>query len=124
MASTLRRLSLKKQGFHDEAEQLQAQQHDPYQEVETAYVAQVCLTWEALHCLYKQVREKIMSTEFQPHPCYGRAAEHFQQFQVLLQRFIENEPFEPGNRPEIYARARVSMPKLLQVPSLQGGCCC
>ncbi|XP_031501416.1 uncharacterized protein LOC116265036 [Nymphaea colorata] len=119
LASTLRRLSLKKQGFHDDAEQLQAP-HDPYQELETAYVAQVCLTWEALHCLYKQAREKIISTECQLHPCYARVAEHFQQFQVLLQRFIENEPFEPGNRPEIYARARVSMPKLLQVPSFQG----
>ncbi|WOL01208.1 hypothetical protein Cni_G09922 [Canna indica] len=43
---------------------------------------------------------------------------HFdQQFQVLLQRFIENEPFEKGTRVEVYAHGRSSLSKLLQVPN-------
>ncbi|KAK6148645.1 hypothetical protein DH2020_019557 [Rehmannia glutinosa] len=46
----------------------------------------------------------------------GLVAQQFQQFQVLLQRYVENEPYENGRRPEIYARMRSLAPKLLQVP--------
>ncbi|WOL06331.1 hypothetical protein Cni_G15063 [Canna indica] len=45
------------------------------------------------------------------------AAQAFQQFQVLLQRFIENEPFEQGTRVKVYAHGRSSLSKLLQVPN-------
>ncbi|KAK3021563.1 hypothetical protein RJ639_046088 [Escallonia herrerae] len=35
---------------------------------------------------------------------------------LYSQRYVENEPYERGRRPEIYARMRSLAPKLLQVP--------
>ncbi|KAL3835352.1 hypothetical protein ACJIZ3_010088 [Penstemon smallii] len=119
LASPLRCLSLRKfEEPEEEIEQLQQPVNDPYHDLETAYVAQVCLTWEALHCQYMQLSQKI-SCQPQSPISYNISAQQFQQFQVLLQRFIENEPFEVGSRPEIYARTRQSLPKLLQVPKIQ-----
>ncbi|CAB4281290.1 unnamed protein product [Prunus armeniaca] len=90
--------------------------HNPYHELEAAYVAQICLTWEALNWNYKNFEQKRASHgDFDPG-CPGQLAQQFQQFQVLLQRYIENEPYEQGRRPEIYARMRLLAPKLLQVP--------
>ncbi|XP_062154255.1 uncharacterized protein LOC133862452 [Alnus glutinosa] len=120
LTSPLRCLSLKKiEEPDDETEYLQQPGHDPYQDIETAYVAQICLTWEVLHCQYTQQSQKIMSQPDNP-ACYNYSAQQFQQFQVLLQRFIENEPFEEGFRAEIYARSRKLLPKLLQVPNIKG----
>ncbi|MED6168983.1 hypothetical protein PIB30_017128 [Stylosanthes scabra] len=120
LASPLRCLSLKKfEGPDDETEHLQQPEHDPYQDIETAYVGQICLTWEALHCQYSHLSHKISWQPENPM-CYNHSAQQFQQFQVLLQRFIENEPFEQGLRTEIYARTRNTLPKLLQVPNIQG----
>ncbi|KAF5739211.1 hypothetical protein HS088_TW12G00412 [Tripterygium wilfordii] len=113
-------LSLKKiEEPDDETEHLQQLENDPYNNLETAYVAQICLTWEALHCQYTQLSQKISCQPESP-TCYNHSAQQFQQFQVLLQRFIENEPFEQGSRAEIYTRARNILPKLLQVPNIQG----
>lgn len=122
LALTLRNLSLKKRdGLQEDYEQLQQQQneYDPYQTLEVAYVAQVALSWEALHCQYVQLSLRISSQPENP-TSYSHAAQLFQQFQVLLQRFIENEPFEEGSRFKIYARTRSSFSKLLQVPTFQG----
>ncbi|GAA0155069.1 hypothetical protein Leryth_011363 [Lithospermum erythrorhizon] len=120
LTSPFRCLSLNGVEEHeDEIEQLQQPTSDPYQDLEAAYVAQLCLTWEAIHCQYTQMSQKIY---FQPEnrTAYNHAAQQLQQFQVLLQRFIENEPFEKGARPEIYARSKKLMPKLLQAPKIQG----
>ncbi|KAJ8770823.1 hypothetical protein K2173_021738 [Erythroxylum novogranatense] len=103
----------------DETEHLQQPQNEPYQDLETAYVAHACLTWEALHCQYTHMCQKI-SCQPENRTCYNQSAEQFQQFQVLLQRFIENEPFELGMRAEAYARTRKVLPKLLQVPNIKG----
>lgn len=120
LASPLRCLSLKKfEEPDDEMEHLQQLENDPYQDIETAYVGQMCLTWEALHCQYSHMSQKISWQPENPTG-YNHSAEQFQQFQVLLQRFIENEPFEQGLRAEIYARTRSTLPKLLQVPNIQG----
>ncbi|KAL9304597.1 hypothetical protein ACSQ67_021860 [Phaseolus vulgaris] len=94
-------------------------ENDPYQDIETAYVGQICLTWEALHCQYSHMSQKISWQHDNP-TCYNHSAQEFQQFQVLLQRFMENEPFEHGRRAEIYARTRNNLPKLLQVPNIRG----
>ncbi|KAL8466559.1 hypothetical protein ACS0TY_035573 [Phlomoides rotata] len=119
LASPLRCLSLKTlESPDEEIEHLQQPGNDPHQDLETAYVAHVCLTWEALHCQYTQLIQKI-SCQPERSTSYNQSAQQFQQFQVLLQRFIENEPFEQGSRPEIYARTRKSLPKLLQVPKIQ-----
>ncbi|KAK1577210.1 hypothetical protein Q3G72_019813 [Acer saccharum] len=120
LASPFRCLSLKKiDQPGEETENLQQPENDPYQDLETAYVAQICLTWEALHCQYTQMSQKISCQPENP-TCYNQSAQELQQFQVLLLRFIENEPFEQGLRPEIYARNRNLFPKLLQVPNIQG----
>ncbi|KAK4750488.1 hypothetical protein SAY87_003970 [Trapa incisa] len=92
--------------------------HNPYRELEAAYVAEICLTWEALNWNYKSFQSKRASKaarEFDSG-CPAHVAQQFQQFQVLLQRYIENEPYEQGRRPEVYARMRLLAPKLLQVP--------
>ncbi|KAK7266213.1 hypothetical protein RIF29_18855 [Crotalaria pallida] len=120
LPSPLRCLSLKKfEELDDEMEHLQQPENDPYQDIETAYVGQTCLTWEALHCQYSHMNHKISWQPENP-TCYNHSAQLFQQFQVLLQRFIENEPFEQGLRAEVYARTRKTLPKLLQVPNIQG----
>ncbi|PRQ16552.1 putative ribosomal protein L34Ae [Rosa chinensis] len=91
--------------------------HNPYHELEAAYVAQICITWEALNWNYKKFEQKRASSHHDFDPgCPGQIAQQFQQFQVLLQRYVENEPYEQGRRPEIYARMRLLAPKLLQVP--------
>ncbi|KAF8392798.1 hypothetical protein HHK36_021035 [Tetracentron sinense] len=119
LVSTLGCFSLKKPEEPEDASQHLQQEEDAYQDFEIAYVGQICLTWEALHCQYTQLSQIISSQPENPI-CYSHAAQQFQQFQVLLQRFIENEPFEQGVRVEIYARTRNALPKLLQVPNIQG----
>ncbi|XP_031104828.1 uncharacterized protein LOC116009827 isoform X1 [Ipomoea triloba] len=94
--------------------------NNPYHELEAAYVAQICLTWEALNWNYNYFQRLRASfggrVTGDDHGCPSTVAQQFQQFQVLLQRYIENEPYEHGRRPEIYARMRSLAPKLLQVP--------
>ncbi|XP_019163259.1 PREDICTED: uncharacterized protein LOC109159598 isoform X3 [Ipomoea nil] len=90
-------------------------QHNPYNELEGAYVAQICLTWEALNWNYKYFQWLRASNS--DHGCPAYIAQQFQQFQVHLQRYIETEPYEYGRRPEVYARIRArTAPNLLQVP--------
>ena len=95
---------------------------NPYHELEAAYVAQICLTWEALNWNYKNFVNKKLSCcrRDLDGGCPGKVAQQFQQFQVLLQRYVENEPYEHGRRPEIYARMRLLAPNLLQVPEFIG----
>ncbi|KHG18983.1 hypothetical protein F383_03905 [Gossypium arboreum] len=120
LRSPLSCLSLKKiEEPDEEAEQLQQSINNPFQDLETAYVAQFCLTWEALHCQYSQLSQIVLCQPENPI-CYNHSAQQLQQFQVLLQRFIEDEPFQDGPRSEIYARARNILPKLLQIPNIQG----
>ncbi|KAL1363629.1 hypothetical protein HN51_011836 [Arachis hypogaea] len=90
--------------------------NNPYGELEAAYVAQICLTWEALNWNYKNFESKHGWRHEADSGCPASTAQQFQQFQVLLQRYIENEPYEHGRRPEIYARMRLLAPKLLLVP--------
>ncbi|KAF7095372.1 hypothetical protein CFC21_097557 [Triticum aestivum] len=121
LASTLRSLSFKRRDeLQEDCENLQQQQSedDPYQILETAYVAQVSLSWEAIHCTYMHL-SLILAAQPENPTTYSCAAQAFQQFQVLLQRFVENEPFEQGSRFQIYARSRSSLSKLLQVPTFQ-----
>ncbi|KAJ3694417.1 hypothetical protein LUZ60_009897 [Juncus effusus] len=91
-----------------------------YRELENAYVAQVCLAWEALNWNYMNfMRKNPDPKEMGRSYCSARVAQEFQQFQVLIHRFIENEPFEFGKRPEVYARMKVHSPKLLLVPEFK-----
>ncbi|CAA0833555.1 Protein of unknown function (DUF1666 [Striga hermonthica] len=86
----------------------------PYRELELAYVARICSTWETLGWSYKYFqRLRASRREFDPG-CPAYVAQQFQQFQVLLQRYVETEPYEHGPRPEICAQMRSRAPKLLQ----------
>ncbi|KAK1439826.1 hypothetical protein QVD17_05648 [Tagetes erecta] len=87
-----------------------------YHELEAAYVAQICLTWEALNWNYNFFHQLSASRKESDPGCPAYIAQQFQQFQVLLQRYIETEPYEYGRRPVVYARKRSLAPKLLQVP--------
>lgn len=91
-----------------------------YHELEGAYVAQICLTWEALNWNYNFFHQLRASRRESDPGCPAYIAQQFQQFQVLLQRYIENEPYESGRRPIVYARMRSLAPKLLQVPEYRG----
>ena len=95
---------------------------NPYNELEVAYVAQICLAWETLNWNYENFKRKQMSrTQDHLDPgCPAHVAQQFQQFQVLLQRYIESEPYEYGKRPQIFTRIRCVAPKLLQVPEYLG----
>jgi hypothetical protein len=94
---------------------------NPYVELESAYVAQICLTWEALSWNYKNFERKRSTTQrsFNDVGCPAGIADQFRTFHILLQRYVENEPYEHGRRPEIYARMRTLAPKLLLVPEYQ-----
>ncbi|KAJ8750353.1 hypothetical protein K2173_014268 [Erythroxylum novogranatense] len=86
-------------------------------DLETVYVGQMCLSWEILHWQYEKAIE-LWDSDHHSLRQYNEVAGEFQQFQVLLQRFVENESFE-GPRVENYTRKRCSMRNLLQVPVIK-----
>ncbi|XP_030466174.2 uncharacterized protein LOC115685276 [Syzygium oleosum] len=90
---------------------------------ELVYVAQACLSWEALNHQYQKVQDlthsptsSLQSASVFHHDLAGE----FQKFQVLLERFLEDERCE-GKRYLKYVQARFSLKSLLQVPELTGG---
>nr|XP_011468371.1 PREDICTED: uncharacterized protein LOC105352578 [Fragaria vesca subsp. vesca] len=88
---------------------------DPmHSELEKIYVGQLCLSWEFLQWQYEK------ALEYAPNRIhsYNEVAEELQQFQVLLQRFVEDEHFQ-GQRVENYVKSRYAMHKLLQVPEIR-----
>lgn len=86
-------------------------------DLEMIYVGQLCLSWEFLQWQYEKVFEIWESDPYGLRQ-YNEVAGEFQQFQVLLQRFIENEPFQ-GPRVENYIKNRCVMRYLLQVPVIR-----
>ncbi|KAK6133667.1 hypothetical protein DH2020_032577 [Rehmannia glutinosa] len=73
-----------------------------HRDLELVYVGQLCLSWEILSWLYVKARE-LLEYDSQGNRSYNRAAEEFQQFQVLMQRFMEDELFQ-GQRNQNYAK--------------------
>lgn len=86
-------------------------------DVELVYVAQSCLSWEALYFHYRRVRSLASSDLKNAVPC-GNVAEEFQKFQVLLDRFVEDERTADGKRIWNYVRGRIASESLLQVPEV------
>uniref|UniRef100_A0A1D1Y6P6 Ribosomal protein L34Ae n=1 Tax=Anthurium amnicola TaxID=1678845 RepID=A0A1D1Y6P6_9ARAE len=89
-------------------------------DLEMVYVGQSCLSWEFLHWQYERTRELLESDQHDSHQ-YNQVAGEFQQFQVLIQRFLENEPFE-GPRVPNYVKSRCVLRSLLQVPLVREDC--
>ena len=87
-------------------------------ELEVVYVGQVCLSWEILCWQHKKAQE-LKQYDPQEFRRYNVVAGEFQLFQVLMQRFIENEPFQ-GPRVQNYVKNRCVIRNLLQVPAIRG----
>lgn len=87
-------------------------------DLETVYVGQACLSWEFLHWQYERSRE-LSESDPEGGCQYNQVAGEFQQFQVLLQRFLENEPFQ-GPRVQNYVKSRCFHGNLLQIPAIKG----
>lgn len=93
-----------------------------YADLETVYVGHVCLSWEILQWQYGKTRE-LLEFDSSNHHHYNQVANEFQLFQVLIQRFVENEPFQSGGpRIENYVNNRCVLRSLLQVPAVRGTC--
>ncbi|XP_023528457.1 uncharacterized protein LOC111791379 isoform X2 [Cucurbita pepo subsp. pepo] len=87
-------------------------------DLEMVYVGQMCLSWEFIQWQYEKALDLW---ESQPHTRlhhYNQVADDFQQFQVLLQRFLENEAFQ-GPRLQNYVKNRFVARNLLQVPVIR-----
>lgn len=89
-----------------------------YQDLELVYVGQLCLSWEILCWQYVKAKE-LLEYDAQGFHSYNRVAEEFQQFQVLMQRFTEDEQFQ-GPRIQNYVKNRCLIRSLLQVPIIKG----
>lgn len=87
-------------------------------DLELVYIGQVCLSWEILCWQYGKTKELLEHDPQQFHT-YNQVAGEYQQFQVLLQRFVEDEPFQ-GPRVQNYVRKRCMLRSFLQVPSIRG----
>ncbi|XP_060192791.1 uncharacterized protein LOC132622238 isoform X2 [Lycium barbarum] len=86
-------------------------------DLEVIYVGQMCLSWEFLHWQYGKALS-LWDSDPRGIRTYNEVAGEFQQFQVLLQRFIENEPFQ-GPRVQYYIKSRYDLRNLLQVPVIR-----
>ncbi|KAJ1423635.1 hypothetical protein SESBI_12271 [Sesbania bispinosa] len=92
--------------------------HELHRDLELVYVGQVCLSWEILCWQHKKAIE-LQQYDSQGSHRYNIVAGEFQLFQVLLQRFIENEPFQGGPRIQNYVKNRCVIRNLLQVPGIK-----
>ncbi|KAK4778409.1 hypothetical protein SAY87_018596 [Trapa incisa] len=75
--------------------------HDPitsfarelHRDLETVYVGQLCLSWELLQLQYERALDQSEEDPYSIHR-YTEVADEFQMLQVIMQRFLEDEPFE------------------------------
>lgn len=86
-------------------------------ELEVVYVGQMCLSWEILHWQYGKALE-LWESDHRGIRLYNEVAGEYQQFQVLMQRFVEDEPFQ-GPRVQYYVKSRCVLRNLLQVPVIR-----
>ncbi|KAK6922020.1 Protein of unknown function DUF1666, partial [Dillenia turbinata] len=91
---------------------------DLHRDLETVYIGQLCISWEILHWQYRQAKELLEYTSHGLHR-FNQVAGEFQQFQVLLQRFVENEPFQGQPRTQYYVKNRFLLHNICQVPVIQ-----
>ncbi|KAL5553842.1 hypothetical protein UlMin_041243 [Ulmus minor] len=87
---------------------------------EFVYVGQLCLSWEILRWQNQKV-EELLQHQTQGFRHYNLVASEFQLFQVLLQRFVEDESFQ-GPRVQNYVKNRCVIRSLLYVPLVRDDC--
>ncbi|KAL8229167.1 hypothetical protein R6Q57_014067 [Mikania cordata] len=86
-------------------------------DLEVVYVGQMCLSWEILQWQYEKALD-IWDSDAHMVRRFNDIVGEFQQFQVLMQRFIEDEPFH-GPRIQNYVKSRCVFRNLLQVPMIR-----
>ncbi|XP_075509513.1 uncharacterized protein LOC142545923 [Primulina tabacum] len=86
-------------------------------DVEVVYVGQMCASWEMLYWQYEKALD-LWDSDPRGINRYNEVAGEFQQFQVLMQRFTEDEQFQ-GPRVQNYAKTRCVLRNLLQVPVIR-----
>lgn len=91
-----------------------------HRDLELVYVCQICLSWEILCWQHEKIQEMKKYDSQWPRR-YNIVAGDFQFFQVLIQRFVEDEPFhQDHNRVQYYVNNRSLIRNLLQVPIIKG----
>ncbi|KAF8049776.1 hypothetical protein N665_2118s0006 [Sinapis alba] len=88
-------------------------------DLELVYVAQSCLSWEALLHQYLIVRDRLKSADPKGGFYNDDISKEFQKFQVLLERFLEDERCE-GKRVLSFVERRFELMSFFQVPRLSG----
>ncbi|KAJ8445470.1 hypothetical protein Cgig2_031283 [Carnegiea gigantea] len=101
-----------------EADPVQKMIKDFQMDLELVYVGQLCLSWEILKWQHHKAGE-LQAYDPDGFHQHNHAAAEFQKFQVLLQRFTEDEPFHHGPRVQHYVKNRCDLPNLLQVPVIK-----
>lgn len=86
-------------------------------DLESVYVGQMCLSWEFLHWQYEKAWD-LWDSDPRGRRRYNEVAGEFQQFQVLMHRFVEDELFQ-GPRVQNYVKSRCAVRNLLQVPVIR-----
>ncbi|KAK1383641.1 Ribosomal protein L34Ae [Heracleum sosnowskyi] len=86
-------------------------------DLELVYVGQMCLSWEILHWQYEMALD-LWESDPRGICHYNEVAGEFQQFQVLIQRFLEDESIQ-GSRVQNYVKQRCVLRNLLQVPIIR-----
>ncbi|KAI4328438.1 hypothetical protein L6164_020793 [Bauhinia variegata] len=91
--------------------------HELHRQLELVYVGQVCLSWEIL-CWQHRKTQELKQYDPQETRQYNLVAGEFQLFQVLMNRFLENETFQ-GPRVQNYVKNRCVIRNLLQIPAIK-----
>ncbi|CDP00332.1 unnamed protein product [Coffea canephora] len=91
-----------------------------HRDLELVYVGHICLSWEILQWQHGKVKE-LLEYDSQGNHCYNQVAGEYQQFQVLVQRFLEDERFN-GPRIQHFVKSRCACRGLLQVPIIKDDC--
>ncbi|KAK3030859.1 hypothetical protein RJ639_035788 [Escallonia herrerae] len=86
-------------------------------DLEVVYVGQMCLSWEILQWQYEKALD-LWESDPRRNRRFNEVAGEFQQFQVLVQRFVEDESFQ-GPRVQNYVKNRCILRNLLQVPVIR-----
>ncbi|CAH8387796.1 unnamed protein product [Eruca vesicaria subsp. sativa] len=88
-------------------------------DLELVYVAQSCLSWEALQHQYITVRDRLNASDSEGGSYDNEISKEFQKFQILLERFLEDERCE-GKRVLSFVQRRFELMSFFQVPRLSG----
>ncbi|CAH2076912.1 unnamed protein product, partial [Thlaspi arvense] len=86
-------------------------------DLELVYVAQSCLSWEALQHQYITLKESLKSDDSKGGFYNDNISKELQKFQVLLERFLEDERCE-GKRVLSFVQRRFDLIRFFQVPRL------